>query len=195
MANKNATEISLMKGVSVKLNDDILFTVAYLVHTEPKARDKSEYLFSGRIDKAADLQAEADEMLKPENRLKPWTWKGLQKYDAVVYDKDSSNARGGRWLASKIKKAVTWDQFLKIADGWNEAKKTFNSNAKYAVDNYVTSSGVQIPDLKAAKDQLIKLVGQAIVHVRELKRHVASEVTKAEAAEAAVADVDETTEA
>ena len=48
MANKNPTEISLMKGLSVKLDADTLFTLAYLVHTEPHARDKSEYLFLGR---------------------------------------------------------------------------------------------------------------------------------------------------
>lgn len=164
MANKNSTEISLMKGLSVKLNDDTLLTLAYFVHTEPHARDKSEYLFLGRVDKTADLQAEADEMLKPENKLKSWTWKGLQKYDAVVYDKDSTNGRGSRWLSGKIRKAVDWDQFLKIIDGWNEKKQAYNDNAKYAAEDYVTSDGLQIADIRKAKDELVKLAGKTIIH-------------------------------
>ena len=47
MANKNATEISLMKGLTVKLDNDTVFTLGYFVHTEEKARDKSEYLYLG----------------------------------------------------------------------------------------------------------------------------------------------------
>lgn len=169
MANKNPTEISLMKGLSVKLDNDMLFTLAYLVHTEKGARDKSEYLFLGRVDKTADLQAEADEMLKPENKLNQWTWKGLPKYDAVVYDKDSTNARGGRWILSKIRKAVEWDEFLKIVDGWNEKKQAYNDNAKYAVENYVTEDGLQIADIRKAKDELVKLAGKTISHSCFLK--------------------------
>ena len=169
MANKNPTEISLMKGLSVKLNDELLLTLAYFVHTEPHARDKSEYLYLGRVDKAADLQAEADEMLKPENKLKPWTWKGLPKYDAVVYDKDSTNGRGSRWLSGKIRKAVDWDQFLKIVDGWNEKKQAYNDNAKYAAEEYVTSDGLQIADIRKAKDELVKLAGKTLSHSCFLK--------------------------
>jgi hypothetical protein len=169
MANKNPTEISLMKGLSVKLDADTLFTLAYLVHTEPHARDKSEYLFLGRVDKTADLQAEAADMAKESNKLKSWTWKGLPKYDAVVYDKDATNGRGSRWFSGKIRKAVEWDQFLKIVNGWNEKKQAYNDNAKYAAEDYVASDGTKIADIRQAKDQLLKLVGKTISHSCFLK--------------------------
>lgn len=164
MANKNPTEISLMKGMSVKLNDDTLFTLAYLVHTEYKEHKKSEYLYAGRVDKISDLQMEASEMQKDENKVKSWTWKGLPKYDAVVYDKVATNDRGGRWLHTKIRKAVEWEQFVKLVNGWQEKNKAYNDNAKYAAEDYVTSDGENIPDIRNAKDALLNLVGKTIIH-------------------------------
>jgi hypothetical protein len=174
MANKNATEISLMKGLTVKLDNDTVFTLGYFVHTEEKARDKSEYLYLGRVDKLADLEAESTEMLSDANKLKNWTWKGLPKYDAVVYDKDSTNSRGGRWIKSKIRKAVEWDQFLKIVDGWNEKKQAYNDNAKYASEDYVTEDGQKIADIRAAKDELLKLVGKTVSHNCFLKSRMSA---------------------
>lgn len=169
MANKTSTEISLMKGVSVKLDADTVLTLGYFVHTEKHARDKSEYLYCGRIDKIVDLQAEADDLATDAKRTANWTWKNLPKYDAVVYDKDCTNARGSRWLNSKIKKAVEWDEFLKTIDGWQERKQAFNDNATYASKDYVASNGVKIADLHIAKDELLKLTGQTISHSCILK--------------------------
>lgn len=171
MANKTPTEISLMKGVSVKLSDDVLLTLAYFVHTEKGNRQNSEYLYLGRVDKLTDLQAEAAEMLKDQNKLKSWTWKNLPKYDAVVYDKHSDNDRGGRWLNSKIRKAVDWDQFVKLVNGWQENKQAYNDNAKYASEDYVTSDGEKIADIRLSKEALLKLVGKTISHSCFLKSH------------------------
>jgi len=162
MANKSPTEICLMKGVAVKLDADVVFTLGYLVHTEEHNRAKSEYLYAGRIDKTADILAEAENMNTDANKLSKWQWKGLQNYTSVVYDKDDTNARGSRWHKGKIKKAVEWDQFLKIIDGWNDKKQAYNSNAKYATENYVADDGTEIKDLHEAKDVLLKLVGKTI---------------------------------
>lgn len=164
MANKNPTEISLMKGITVKLSEDIVFTLGYLVHTEEKARDKSEYLYVGRIDKLSDLQAEANDLKSDAKRLLKWTWKGLPKYTSVVYDNDDLNSRGSRWLESKIKKVVDWETFCKIVDGWKELKGVFNDNAKYAVEDYTADDGTKIKNLKDAKDVLLTLVGQSVFH-------------------------------
>ena len=158
------TEISLMKGISVKLDADTLFTLGYFVHTEEHARDKSEYLYLGRVDKTADLQAEAEELATDAKKLTNWTWKGLPKYDAVVYDKDTTCGRGSRWLKSKMNKAVEWDQFLKVVDGWNEKKQAYNDNAKYAAEDYIADDGTKIADIRKSKDELLKLVGKTLVH-------------------------------
>lgn len=169
MANTCPTEISIMKAVSCKLTDDIVFTLAYFVHTEEHARDKSEYLYLGRIDKIDDLKAEAADMGTDAKKLSKWQWKNLPKYTSTVYDCDDTNGRGSRWFASKIKKAVDWDQFLKLLDGWKEAKKAFNDNAKYPVEDYDVSDGTKIANLKEAKDVLIGLVGKTISHKCVLK--------------------------
>jgi exopolysaccharide biosynthesis predicted pyruvyltransferase EpsI len=169
MANKNPTEISLMKGITVKLTEDIVFTLGYFVHTEEKARAKSEYLYVGRVDKLADLQAEANDLNTDAKKLLKWTWKGLPKYESVVYDNDDLNSRGSRWLQSKIKKIVDWETFCKVVDGWKEQKNTFNDNAKYVVEDYTSDDGTKIQNLKDAKDILPNLVGQSLIHSCVLK--------------------------
>lgn len=169
MANKNPTEISLMKGVSVKLDNDTLFTLGYFVHTEEHARDKSEYLYVGRIDKIADLEAEVADLATDAKKLQKWTWKGLPKYQSVVYDVDDTNARGSRWLKMRIKKAVDWPTFCKVVDGWKELKKAYNDNAKYVSEDYVADDGTKIANLKEAQDGLLKLVGQSVMHKCILK--------------------------
>lgn len=169
MANKNPTEISLMKGITVKLSDELVFTLGYFVHTEEKARNKSEYLYVGRVDKLADLQAEANDLSSDAKKLLKWTWKGLPKYASVVYDNDDLNSRGSRWLNSKIKKVVDWETFCKIVDGWKEQKNTFNDNAKYVVEDYTSDDGTKIKNLKETKDELQKLVGQSLIHSCLLK--------------------------
>lgn len=170
MANKNPNEISLMKGVMTKLNDDIVFTLGYFVHTEPHARDKSVYLYLGRIDKLDDIKAEAAEMLKDEHRLENWTWPGLQNFNAVVYDNKITKARGAAWIQTKIKKAVDFDEFVKILDGWKETKKEYNANAKYASEDYVADNGQVINDLRLSHDVLLSLVGHTIIHHNTFKR-------------------------
>lgn len=163
----NSTEVSLMKGVCCKLNDDTCLTLCFLAHTEKGARDKSEYFYYGRIDKIEDLRAEAEHMLDGDNRVKHWTLPNLTKYDAVVYDEDSLNSRGGNWYKCKLDKMVNFDMFIKILDGWKATKKTFNSNAKYASTDYIVSDGSVISDLKTSKDQLIGLVGKTIIHINQ----------------------------
>lgn len=182
MANKNPTEISLMKGVACKLDDNTMFTLGYFVHTEhitdpvtgneKTNRAASEYVYVGRIDKISDVESEIAELSKDENRIKNWTWKGLPKYNAVVYDKDCSNMRGAKWLKMRIKKIVDWPTFCKVIDGWNELKQAYNDNAKYVSADYVADDGTTVANLKEAKEQLLNLVGQNIIHKCVLKSQI-----------------------
>lgn len=170
MANKNSTEISLMKGVSTKLNNDTLFTLGYFVHTEEHARDKSEYVYVGRIDKIKDLEAEIKDLGTDAKKLNKWIWKGLPNYNSVVYDKHDTNDRGSKWLNMKLKKAVDWDMFCKIIDGWKEAKKAFNDNAKYVSTDYTSDDNtVKLTNLKESKSELLNLVGHSVIHKCALK--------------------------
>lgn len=179
MACKNSTEIGLMKGVSTMLDPDTIFTLGYFVHTEHMTdpitgrektnRAASEYVYVGRIDKLSDLKAEVAEMASDAKCTELWTWKGLPKYKSVIYDIGNTNARGAKWLNMRIKKAVDWDMFCKIVDGWKETKKAFNANAKYISTDYVADDGTVIPNLKEAKDVLLSKVGQSIKHRITLK--------------------------
>ena len=169
MANRSPTEITLMKGVSVKLDKGLLFTLAYFVHTEKGHRDQSEYLYAGRIDKAEDLAKEAEELNSDQQKLKNWTWPGLPKYDCVEYNKFYTNGNGSKWYKNKIRKAVDWPTFLKIASGWQESKKAYNDNAKYPLDDYLTEDGVQIKNLSEAKAILETLAGKTVLHKNIMK--------------------------
>lgn len=172
MANKNSTEISLMKGVSVKLDADTILTLGYFVHTEPKARDKSDYVYSGRIDKISDIEAEITEMNLDEHKLEKWTWKGLPNYEAVVYDDFDTKSRGAKWLKTRLNKVVDWETFVKVIDGWKASKNTFNANAKYVSTDYIADDGTKIENLKEAKDILLSKVGQTITHRCLLKNQI-----------------------
>ena len=172
MACKSESEISLFKGVATMLDPDTIFTLAYFVHTEAKMRDKSEYIYVGRIDKVNDLKAEIADMATDAKKLDYWKWKALSNYEFVSYDGNETNARGAKWLSMRIKKAVDWDTFCKILDGWKETKQAYSDNAKYASVDYVTEDGTVIPNLKEAKDTLLKLVGQSVSHKVVLKRQL-----------------------
>lgn len=179
MANKDSTEIALVKGVATMLNADTIFTLGYFVHTEHALdpatgrektnRNASEYVYVGRIDKLSDLKNEIAEMASDAKCTQLWTWKGLSNYASVTYDVSNTNARGAKWLNMRIKKAVDWDMFCKIVDGWKETKKAFNANARYVSVDYVADDGTLIPNLKEAKDILIAKVGQSIKHRITLK--------------------------
>lgn len=164
MANKDSNEVSLMKGVCCKLNDDTCLTLVFFAHTESHARNKSEYFYGGRIDKISDLENEANTMLLDENRVKPWSFPGLTKYSSIVYDNNDTNAKGAAWYKNKLKKIVSWDDFLKIVNGYKATKKTYNDNAKYVVTDYVSTNGVTLDDITIDKSKLIALVGQQIFH-------------------------------
>lgn len=154
MASKTPTEIELLKGFTTKLNDDTVLTLAYLVHTEKGNRFNSDYIYSFRVDKLADLEAEANEMDKNENKVNKWTWKGLPKYDAVVYDKSDLNSRGAKWLRTKIKKAVPFDEAIKMIDGWQGFKKAFNKNSTYKPGPYICED-IIIEDLRKADPSVL----------------------------------------
>lgn len=169
MASK-VDELQIFKGTSVKLDEDTVFILAYAVHTETKEdpvtklekknRAKSCYRYIGRVATVKQLQAEIVDALQDANRLTDWTWPDLTDFKYVSYDGDNTKSRSARWLNSRLKKALSWDDFVKVLDGYKPARKAYSSAARYVTDNYVCSDGTVIPDIKKAKDQLLKSVGK-----------------------------------
>ena len=176
MANLNPTEISLMKGLATKLDEGLLFLLAYMVHTEKKTLTtpaKSEYLYVGRILKQEDLEKEILELNADENKLNPWKWPGLEKYDSIVYAKFNTNGNGSKWYKNKLNKLVDWPTFSKIVNGYKDKTGEFNNNAKYCIEDYETSDGsVKIKNILEEKDLLKTLEGKTIIHKMMLKRSV-----------------------
>lgn len=164
MACISETEIALMKGVSTMLDENTVLTLGYFIHTEKRNRAKSEYLYLGRIDTVENLKAEIADMTTDEKKLDKWIWNGLPNYKSVCYDKFNDNAHGYKWISTRLKKAVSWEKFCMILDGWKETKQKYNANAKYASVDYVAEDGTVIHDLKTAKELLVSKAGQFIKH-------------------------------
>ena len=169
MASK-VDELQIFKGTSVKLDENTLFILAYAVHTETKPdpvtgcekknRAKSCYRYIGRVATVKEIQDEIVDALQDVNRLKDWTWPGVTDFKYVSYDGDNTRSRSARWLNSRLKKALPWDMFVKILDGYKPARKAYSSAARYVTDNYVCSDGSIVPDIKKARDVLLKSVGK-----------------------------------
>lgn len=172
MASK-PDELQIFKGTSVKLDEDTVFILAYAVHTETvedpvtkvekKNRAKSCYRYIGRVAAVKQIQAEIVSALQDENRLENWTWPGLADFKYVSYDGDCTKSRSARWLNSRLKKALSWDDFVKVLDGYKPSRKAYSSAARYVTDSYVCSDGTFVPDLKQAKDLLLKSVGKTFM--------------------------------
>ena len=158
--NKTETEAHLWKGVMTKLDDDTVATLVYITHTDERGMKYSDYVYALRVDKLSDLKAEVAEMNKMENRVKKWVWKGLPKYESIVYSKDDLNGRGARWFNVKIKKLVEWDMFVNLINGMTRDRSGENKNATYAIGNYVSLDGnTIIQDIRESKETLLKNIG------------------------------------
>lgn len=190
MASLTPTEITLFKGFTTKLNEETCLTLVYLVHTEKGNRFNSEYIYSFRVDKIKDLEAEANSLNENENKVNKWTWKGLPKYDALVYDKSDLNSRGYKWFTSKLKKIVPFETAIKIIDGYQPAKDAFNKNVAYKAGPYVCED-IIVEDLRTADpDVLASYVGKVFFHNALLKCQQPKEV--AEKKEVAKEDINTT---
>lgn len=134
--------MAILKAVSVKIDADTVALLTFMYHTETKTgpdniektdRSKSQYRYEGRIAKIADLEAEMAKMKAAPTD--PWKWPGLDAW-RCSYDSDATNARGAKWIASKLKKAVDWPTGKKILDGWKASKNDYKDNRKYDQTGY-----------------------------------------------------------
>lgn len=154
-------EIAISKAVSVKLNDQTIAIIAHVYHTaDRKANpdDKSWYKYVGRVVDITDLKAEIEDKRSDANRLKNWEWKCPAWPDDMYfgYDRSNANSKGARWLEMRLKKALEWDDYVKVVrDGIKKIARTGYEKqyptAAYETEAYQKPDGstISILDLNA----------------------------------------------
>ena len=160
MSNMKADEMYILKAVSIKLADGIVFINTLQYHTEKGDRSKSRYRWLGRVCRVDDVNAKIAELRTDAQRLEPWKWPNDPSWDGKIYYSDSDNLHQANWLRLKLMKTVDWDTGLKILNGWDKKSGDYNLSKKYDTESYTTEAGelVDITD----KDALAKLVGQNV---------------------------------
>ena len=140
MASANDV-MAILKAVSIKIDADTIAILSFMYHTETDPltgktnRAKSQYRYEGRIVKIADLQKEIEDMkAKPTDA---WKWPTLEDW-RCSYDCEATNARGAKWLESRIKKALDWPTAEKVLGGWKPAKNDIKESRKYDITDYVS---------------------------------------------------------
>ena len=155
--------------------------VTYQYHVEKDQTDpdgkrnlraRSRYRMMARIENLARAEALVKDLKKPENVTKPWKWPDDDWQGEILYSKDASNLGYSRWLRMKLKKAVKWEDWLKIADGWKKDpdikdKKRrdkvgyvkHNDSWKFETEGY--TDGTEELSLKD-RDKLLTKVGKTL---------------------------------
>lgn len=131
--------MAILKGTSVKLDDDNILILAFMYHTEKGDRSKSEYRYEGRIMKIADLKAEI--AAYEADPTASWKWPNLDQWD-IAYDRKSNNERAAKWFKARLSKALPdWDTFIRLCrDGIKvrqDGSEKSSENAKYDLVEYV----------------------------------------------------------
>ena len=126
-------EMEIRTAVSVRLDEDTLFVLTYQYHTEAdeadpagkkKDRSRSRYRMLGRVERVSDLEARAKALRADSARLGPWKWPGDPSWEGrILYSKDSTAYGRSGWIRNKIKKAVSWEAYLRIMSGYKPDPK------------------------------------------------------------------------
>ena len=165
-------EVSILKSLMIRLDDNTAFVVTYQYHTERNEygkvdRSKSKYRWFARVFKIDNLINKIKWLCEDANRLNkfkwpndPWPW-----YTCAKYPENYSIAS---WLSTKYKKIYSWEDGQKILNGWETKTANreggYNTSAKYEIDDYLDESGniVSLSD----KNALMKRVGQNLIKTK-----------------------------
>ena len=173
-------EMEIMRAACLELDPETVFVVTYQYHTEKDPDDPegkrnlraaSRYRTLGMIARKTDLEALALDANRMENRLRPWKWPNDPSWaGCVLYMKDSSMAGFANWLRLKLKKAIPWEDGIRLLAGYKKDTRKgsptfgkyciFNANAVYDLKGYETASGEKI-DLDD-REALLRHVGENV---------------------------------
>lgn len=145
-------EVAILKGTSVKLNDNTIMILTCMYHTADKEAkkngDKSWYRYEGRVVSVNDLKTEINDLKSDSKKLLKWQWptksSSWNKDWYLNYDGGTNNDRASRWFNSRLNKAITWPAFKDLAiNGIKQTAKGPKSSpsACYDLDEYVSDEG------------------------------------------------------
>lgn len=157
----------LVKGNSVWLDPETVFILAgFQLLGQP--RGQGTYLWTGWTKRTLDIDLEAAELEKRENRVQPWKFNFMPGCAGIVYGNFYQFAfHKAGWLRNRVRKAAkTWPEFVEVLEGWQVKKrkgmKTLrwpSRNAKRETSGYLDLLGNELPDLASAEEELRELPG------------------------------------
>ena len=162
-------EWTLLKSVSIKLDDTTVMIVTYQYHTEPNSlgkvdRSKTRYRHLARVFKIADGHNLANSLFDDNQRLNRYKIPE-DPTDYYFCIGNGNNTEIAKWILRKIKKAKPWDEGIKLLNGWKNATEKqeagYNDNAKYATEGYLDSEGNVHSILD--KEDMFKMIGRTLV--------------------------------
>lgn len=173
----------ILKGTSVKLDDDTIAIVWLMYHANKQDKtDPSWYRYEGKVYKLEDLKKELSNISPknfPEVCVKDWIYLPSgdfpsDKFDSWVieFSKESTMERKYKWFCSRIQNALSWEDYVKlIKDGikrLNDGREKQNPHARYETEEFVSEDGGKISI--ANKDDLMRIVGKKFWKNLPLKR-------------------------
>lgn len=161
-------EIAISKSCSVKLDADTIAIIAHVYHTADRKSipdDQSWYKYIGRVAKIKDLEAEIKEKKSMDHRLEAWTWDSPAWPSDWFFGYDDGNTKGkeARWLNMKLKKAMSWDSYIKLVRDGIKLVACTGKEKRYPGGAYETKA-YRDPDGNLydiiSRDDLLKLEGK-----------------------------------
>ena len=141
-------EMQILKGVSIKVSDDVMLLVTKQYHVEEdpnrpgkKDHSKSRYRWLARAYDIPALKERIKEMNSDAHRLEAWRWPDDPNWDGKILGRDSTQYDAARWLTLKLSKALPWEEGLKVLKGWDKKEKFFRDSLAYPTAGYQATDG------------------------------------------------------
>ena len=172
-----ADEMQIKKAVYNKVSDDVLLVATYQYHVEEdpatgkKDHSKSKYRWLARAYSVPELKERIRDLSSDAKRLEAWHWPDDPSWDKKMFTNDSTNYAAAKWLTLKISKALSWDEGMKILNGWDKKTSSACPKNAYDVKDYVATDGSTV-DL-TDRDAILKHVNQNFFKPKSLKTQIA----------------------
>ena len=158
MLFKDKKHLKILKTISTKLDDNHTFILTYMYYTDKRNKDNNQYRYEGLVVDNSEFEGKIRK-IEYEVPNYPWKWNHQVPDDFVIsYNNDDTNRKATRFFKSRLKKAVSFDEYLK--------KINENAVKRYPKDGYLvegTTEAIEITD----KEKLLGLTGKSLSRVRD----------------------------
>ena len=179
MSSMLKDEITILKAVSIKVNDDVVLLATYQYHTEENEfgkndRSKSFYRWYARVDSIENYKKLIAEWTSDEHRLEKNSWPNDNLPYRILVNKGVDKYSLAKFFATKLKKAVDWETGIKLLNGYKhktaKSEAHYHAGANYEIEGYDAEDGtkVNLDD----KEALLRHIGQNLYHPAILKSHL-----------------------